>query len=338
MHGSIPRHYAEMVLTAVGSRGHDTSKVLLVADIDPDDWNSGVDLTPLQFGRIYQRALWLIGDEAFGTVGGEGVPNGSFRMLCLSIIHCKTLADAIVRAAEFCEVAIGYQTRPEIRIVGNRARLEWHPIRPVEQQALASSNQAPMTLLIILNLISWLLGQPLPVERVLLSADRRHRDLHQSFFDCDVEYGETRDAMEFSASVLDWPMTRSEDELERFLDDAMPTLLSPRQEAATWRNKILTVLAHGLENKLPNGDAIADRLNVSPATLRRRLASEGTSVQQIKDQYRCSAAMRFLASTALSQKDIAMRCGFENPADFNRAFRRWSGQTPGQYRTKLAPG
>ncbi|MEM9602511.1 MAG: AraC family transcriptional regulator ligand-binding domain-containing protein [Pseudomonadota bacterium] len=334
--GSFPRHYAELLVDACVSRGHGVSKVLSGADIDPAEWAAGTDLTPLQFGRIYQRALWLVGDESFGLLG-QGVPNGSFRMLCLCVLYCESFGKAIQRAADFMEVAVGYQYKPIVRPVGERVRIEMRPFETADRAPDDGSGvlQAPHTLLIWINLISWLLGQTLPVERVRLRSAERRRDLHQAFFDCDVVYGAACDAVECPGAVLQWPIVRDEVDLNRFLGDAMPTLLSPRRAATTWHSRVVALLSQSGGNKLPTGADVAHRLHISPATLRRRLSDEGTSLQQIKDQHRCGAAMRYLASTGLPLKEIALRCGFDNPADFNRAFRRWSGQAPGRYRKSV---
>ena len=334
--GSFPRHYAELLISACVSRGHCEQKLLADAGIDSADWAAGSDLTPLQFGRIYQQTLWLVGDESFGLLG-EGVPNGSFRMLCLSVLYCESFGKALVRAAEFMEVAIGYAFKPTCRLQGESAWVEMSPLRvaPDPTQYSLSASQAPHTLLIWINLISWFMGQALPVSRVRLRVADKNRHLHQSFFDCAVEYGSRVDAFECPASALQWPFIRDEMELSVFLSDAMPTLLSPRKAATSWHNRVLALMAQNGSHKFPTSVDIARHLHVSQATLRRRLSAEGTSLKTIKDEFRCGAAMRYLSSTGLPLKEIAARCGYDNPSDFNRAFRRWSGQTPGHYRKSL---
>ena len=78
-------------------------------------------------------------------------------------------------------------------------------------------------------------------------------------------------------------------------------------------------------------NAVAARLAVSAQTLRRRLAAEGTSFQQIRDQLRRDAAIAALATGTVSIEDISRRLGFSEPSAFHRAFKRWTGSAPRSY-------
>lgn len=84
------------------------------------------------------------------------------------------------------------------------------------------------------------------------------------------------------------------------------------------------------------GDAsvrnVAKALNTSGRTLQRRLQHEGTSLQQLISAVRCELAMEMLRSPGQSSNEISDQLGFSAPSAFHRAFKRWTGMTPGQYR------
>jgi AraC-like DNA-binding protein len=92
------------------------------------------------------------------------------------------------------------------------------------------------------------------------------------------------------------------------------------------------------------GDAsvrnVAKALNTSGRTLQRRLQHEGTSLQQLISAVRCELAMEMLRSPGQSSNEISDQLGFSAPSAFHRAFKRWTGMTPGQYRRAewRAPG
>ena len=71
---------------------------------------------------------------------------------------------------------------------------------------------------------------------------------------------------------------------------------------------------------------------MSAPTLRRKLRREGTTFQALKDEARSEAACLALDRPELSIQEVALQLGFTDPSAFHRAFRKWSGQTPGQYR------
>ena len=82
----------------------------------------------------------------------------------------------------------------------------------------------------------------------------------------------------------------------------------------------------------PDFDTLAVRLGTTPATLRRRLRSEGQSFAAIKDELRGALAQSLLRGHALSVAEIATELGFTEPSAFHRAFRKWTGTSPGAFR------
>jgi AraC-like DNA-binding protein len=82
----------------------------------------------------------------------------------------------------------------------------------------------------------------------------------------------------------------------------------------------------------PDLDRIARRLHVSQRTLKRRLHEEGWSFLQLLDEARERDSLRLLGDAALSIGDVAERMGYTNPASFTRAFRKWAGMTPSEWR------
>ena len=79
-------------------------------------------------------------------------------------------------------------------------------------------------------------------------------------------------------------------------------------------------------------DAVAAALFMSARSLSRRLAVEGTKFQKIKDEMRRDLAIESLVKTHESIDQIAALAGFDNTPAFHRAFRAWTGSTPGAYR------
>ena len=91
---------------------------------------------------------------------------------------------------------------------------------------------------------------------------------------------------------------------------------------------------NGMQTEIENMsfELVSSELNMTTHTLRRRLKDEGNSFQEIKDSIRRDRAMVLLDKPTLVLHDIAAQLGFSEPAAFNRAFKKWTGLTPGQYR------
>lgn len=88
----------------------------------------------------------------------------------------------------------------------------------------------------------------------------------------------------------------------------------------------------------PGLDCLAAQCCIAPRTLKRRLASHGVSFQDLLDQLRSAHALRLLAQRELSVEKIAEQVGYSSPANFHRAFRRWTGSSPGAFRDAIARG
>lgn len=87
----------------------------------------------------------------------------------------------------------------------------------------------------------------------------------------------------------------------------------------------------------PGVEGLAATLGMSERELRRKLHAEGTSYRQIHDDVRAQVAMKYLRDTTLPVESIAVTIGFDDAANFRRAFRRWTGQTPVEYRASISP-
>lgn len=85
-------------------------------------------------------------------------------------------------------------------------------------------------------------------------------------------------------------------------------------------------------------EEVAGELRVSVRTLRRRLTDQGTSYRQIVDELRQEVAIKYLRDTDITVEDVAFALGFNDVANFRRAFRRWTSATPNHFRQAGGPG
>lgn len=110
------------------------------------------------------------------------------------------------------------------------------------------------------------------------------------------------------------------------------TQLQQLKHTFTWRERITHLLATELKNGEPNLEQIASLVKLPAWTLRRKLETEGIQFRQLVNQIRYSLASTYISDTELSFSEIAWLLGFSSPEAFQRAFKRWSNMTPGNYR------
>lgn len=120
---------------------------------------------------------------------------------------------------------------------------------------------------------------------------------------------------------------------------SLPRRPMPCSRTCKKKESIRARVEAGLMPSLHKGevsiDAIASELGMSRATLYRRLKQEGTTFAEVADELRCRMASDYLAARKVSVNEAAYLVGFSEASSFVRAFRRWTGQTPAEYRNRL---
>ncbi|WP_225676294.1 AraC family transcriptional regulator [Thalassolituus marinus] len=155
-------------------------------------------------------------------------------------------------------------------------------------------------------------------------------------FDCPVLFSQSDNRIIFSRQLLDLPSSHAEPELlhlhEKLASEHVAKL--ERQDIVTQVNRVFGEI---LETAPVSLEEIAERLGIKARTLRSRLSDAGTSFNQLLAEYRCNLAKRLLAGTDESIDEIVYLTGFSEPSTFYRAFKRWTGQTPVEYRNSRKP-
>lgn len=340
--GLISGSYVRALLRAVADQGHD-SRLFAEAEGVSLEMLEQCDEIPVPlFGRFYQRAMLLLKDESLGMVSGGRVATGTFRMMCLCVIHRPTLRAVIERAGEFLDICNGMSIKPQIIpatdsvSVGFAAASE-DPKRSLKQILDADGPMRVRTSLFMwYNLLNWFAGRSLSLRQVEFDfASPGNGSQWGRLFRCPVEFGCEQSLLRFEKSTLELPNRQTEQSLSIFLKSAPYRLIVPSYHDQRLSDRVLAIFGDDLSRRLPGADAVSKRLGMSVSTLRRQLLDEGTSFQKLKDECRQAAAMQYLATNDLTYTEIAGLLGFDEVSAFFRAFRRWTGTTPTGYRASL---
>ncbi len=153
----------------------------------------------------------------------------------------------------------------------------------------------------------------------------------EAILGCPVEFEQRETRVYFDRALLDYPSPHHEPRLlqlhEQYASEKMAEL--EKQDIV---GRVERLVAELLESGEVTLDAVAERLDIKPRTLRTRLSDAGTSFNQVLSQFRYRLACRLLAATDESIDEIVYLTGFSEPSTFYRAFKRWSGMTPIEYR------
>ncbi|MFF1561211.1 AraC family transcriptional regulator [Streptomyces sp. NPDC058279] len=341
---TITVHHVRALLAGARRAGIDTVPLLQEAQIPPllpgDD---RARITPAQFARLF-RALYRTTQDEFLGLGTVPSRPGTFAMMCYASLGCRDLGTAVERAAAFYGLFPG-GPRLALEVEAGEARFTVHGHVAGGAEGDNAGDRAgdldgerflsECVLAIWHRLSSWLIGRRVPLLYAAFAYPAPpYEDEYEVLFDCPVRFDADRTTAAFAAQWLTAPLVREEPALDAMLRRAPFDLLSRPEYGTTVAEQVRRTLTRRLRTspRLPELGEVAARLAVSPATLRRRLHREGTSFQQLKDHVRRDAAIAGLAESGEPIADIAARLGFSEDTAFHRAFRRWTGTTPGAYR------
>jgi AraC-like DNA-binding protein len=154
----------------------------------------------------------------------------------------------------------------------------------------------------------------------------------ERYFGAPVLHGETETSIEIPTEVLARPLPNADPVLGGYLRKQADLLVEhvsgPRAVSRECARRIGELLSQGE----PSQTTISRQMGMSERTLQRRLQSEGTTFNELLDDSRRTIAFSYLADRKLAAYEVSFLLGYAEPATFFRAFKRWTGQTPQQYR------
>ena len=157
---------------------------------------------------------------------------------------------------------------------------------------------------------------------------------HERHFGCPVHFGTDMDALLVSRETMRAPNRVGDPGIVKFFDTHLEEELSKFDDDASLERRVRIHISQSLSQGIPTVSNIAHHFGMSGRTLQRRLSDRGYSFQKLIDEARRELAERLLKETAYPLAEIAFLTGFSEQSAFNRAFRRWAGQTPRSFRIK----
>jgi AraC-like DNA-binding protein len=333
--GDTTATYINYLLSCAESLGASVPRLLADADLNPRELQDGdnrIDLIYLM--RLGYGAIRQTGHPEIGLLSGSQSNVSVFGYVGLAAMTAPTLGDALRILTEY-EALQG-------RCYRGSSRLECHP----DGARLAFYSIAPYndyTYFVVdavlsgwVALIHWITGRnDLITEAQIEFSTPAYYECYPAAFPCPVHFHQEINALVLKNGALDIPLIHRDPTLHASLLKTCDQLLTQVALADSYRNKVLKVLGTMLHGKTPSIEEVAQQLCIPPWTLRRKLKDEDTAFQTLVDEMRRDVALSYMKNTGLSFGEIAYLLGFSTPGAFQRAFKRWSGTTPGEYRKTL---
>lgn len=287
------------------------------------------------FIRLYRSATELLTARSAARDGKAVLTAKEVAFMCRCMLCCATLQEAIECAIDFAAMLYPRAGAMSVNIENDSAVfiLDTGRKPPTRASCLVDLTG----LLGFLQLFGWLIGESLRVRSVVLGYPNREDAAPLlRLFGVPVYVGDATYRLEFDAVQMVRPVLRRPEELRDFLRtfpyNVVGTGLDSRPLRFQVRACMDAALAQG--QPMPSPAVLAELVGASNTTLRRRLRAEGASYTALRDFSLREAAERYLVGTNWEIEQIADQLGFSDAITFRRAFRRWTGLAPSDYRRR----
>lgn len=334
--GSVAICFVEAALASVRARHLDVDELLIKVGISPSLLQvPQARVSAKHYGELWRLIALTLDDEFFGQ-DSRRMKSGSFAMQCHAVLGCKTLKQALERSLRFYALILD-EISGTLSSDGKVARITLNERLQDDSHRANHRIFAHETLLMLLHGVAcWLVGRRIPILRAEFSyAEPPHSAEYRLMYSTQLSFGRSNTVISFDASYLDLPVVQDERSVKEFLRTAPEKILVKYKNGNSLTAKIRRRLRQLLPGELPECETVAEELHMTPATLRRRLHGEGESYQSIKDQLRRDLAISYLSHSERSVLDIALELGFAERSAFHRAFRKWTGASPGEFRRSM---
>ena len=332
---SDTRHHIKAIpiaLQAMQTMGYTVEDCLTGTGLTPADLaNPG---SQVEFGldqefRFHRNLLQLTNNPMLGLLLGKAYQLESYGLLGYAFMSAPTLRQAMIVLQNYGPLTFTL-FRVDFRVKGKHAVLSLAPDLPVPDDLLTYYVDRDLTAAISSGRNS--LRSPLqPLQVAMMHNCSDQRDIYERHFRCPVTFGAATSELRIDASRLDEAMPQGDAETTAMCQQQCRLLLARMSAGSSFVDRVREMIV-ARPGYFPDVDYVAEKLNMTSRTLRRRLARENSSYQEILAEVRYELAREYLATSSLPMEEISQLLGYSAPANFSNAFKRWHGSSPREFR------
>jgi len=325
---TTPAQYVLILIDLAHQRGVPTAELLAGTSLTEGGLATmGARVSDEDFTHIVNRAYALTGDRALGLHLGKRLNLSAHATVGQAFMTCENLEQVLDFFLKYYRIlAPGLDLRYEQR----DGRCWLTPQSIWVDERVQFSHEVLFAALV--HSMQLLINEPgLQFRLELPYPEPDYIEEYRQLFGDELFFGASLGSLSFDDHWLDALLPSSNPALLALYEQECQRLLADLEDDDTLTERTLQLLRK-LEGHYPQMPRVADMLNCSPRTYRRRLAAEDASYQHLLDQVRTEHATHYLTSTQLPLASIAFMVGFNDVSNFRRAYIKWTGRTPREAR------
>lgn len=285
------------------------------------------------FMRLGEQAQRLLNDDDLGLKVGQTIRPGHYGIHGHAVMSARTLGECLDRSIRYHSLVHNGGKNLLVR-EGERALMCYQCNMPELNDLGRFQNE--LCLSAWTAFARWVTGLSdySATWMSFIHACPTHTALHDTLFRCPIQFNATRNAIAFPAEFLNVPNPQANPTVVRIMDELSERslMILKTNDEPEWLLHARHHIAQNLQHGLPTLEELASALGMSGSEMRNTLKKQRMLFTELLENTRRTLALSYLRDPALSLADISYMLGFSEQSAFTRAFKRWTGTSPGQHR------
>ncbi len=336
---SYASSYVRHVLSVAQGLGANRQVLLDYAALTEDDLlDPSYRVSQPQVLCLYQAGSTLTGQASLGLSVGETVRPEGLHQLGYALMSCETVGEALALNLRFQPLVMGQGLFDTI-LTDDTVTLCWRPdgaspalLRPINESILASW----------VRFGQWITGSgATPLSVTFCHPKPSDLSAYHRLFQCPLGFDGPTNSLTGPRYILDLPLKQANPGLKQALLSAMESQLKqqppprlPGLADTDWTLQVRQALRLTLHQPAGHLPRLAQALNTSERTLKRRLSKQGTSLRELLQEVRMQHALHRLQTPHISIDMVAQELGYQSTSAFSQAFKKWQGLAPSTLRRR----
>lgn len=287
----------------------------------------------VHFQRFCDAAALALNAPSLGLALGQSVRPGHLGSHGIGLMSCATALELAQQSVRYSALTID-AGHNEVTVRGNEFVRVWCSNLP--GGASMGRLQDELQHAVAVTLVRWLTNREELNPNWVSFQHARPADTqpYDALFRCPIRFGAAETAIAMDMRYMTLPLPQANPQVRRIMEDLCAQLLKQLGDAVepAWLSTVRRATLEAFRHGMPDIEAVAHAASMAPTDLKDQLATRGLSFRSLVDDLRRALAMGYMRDPTLGLVDIAYLLGFSEQSAFQRAFKRWTGQTPGEYR------
>jgi AraC-like DNA-binding protein len=319
----------------IAAAGGDPDQILRMLGLERAAFtNSEGFIASSIFARILEEAARSTADESFGLHFGEHYNPKNIGPLAYVVLNSPTLVVAIENAQRYLHIH-NEAANPSFSIEGEQAYLRFL-LADLAIESARQHNEYSMA--VALNTLRIMAGSHWAPREVQFAHDAPvHTSEHLRVFGAPVSFSCATNALVIERDFVERQVPAADPRLYRILKQHVERILNEMPRESDLLIAVRRAIAESMRDGDPKLARVIKKVSISARTLERRLGEHGVVFRTLVDDTRRRFALNYLRDCKHTLTEIAFLLGYSEVSAFNRAFKRWTGKTPMDYRRGVRP-